>query len=303
MNKSRWIGCVVSLCGGLGLAAAQAAPFTRQGDVIYGHKDGMALTMDVFTPEKANHAAVIWIVSGGLYSSHELIQPIFILPFLARGYTVFAVVHSSQPRYTATEVIPDIGRAVRFIRSRAAEFKIDPMRIGITGASSGGHLAVYQGVTGDQGNPEAKDPVEQVSSRVQAVACFFPPTDFLNYGAPGKVNLGTGCLAPFKAVFDFQELDASKRNLVSVRDPARRLEIGRQVSPVYHVTKDDPPTLIIHGDADTLVPLQQSERLIGCLKEAGVPAELIVKPGAGHGWPTIWLDIDKFADWFDKYLK
>ncbi len=57
------IGYLVLFCWGLGLAAAQAEPFTRQRDVIYGHKDGMALTMDVFTPEKANHAAVVWIVS------------------------------------------------------------------------------------------------------------------------------------------------------------------------------------------------------------------------------------------------
>lgn len=291
------------LCWGLGLPGAQGEPFTRQQDVVYGHKDGMALTMDVFTPEKANGAAIIWVVSGGLKSSHEFIQPVFILPFLAHGYRVFAVVHSSQPRYTATEVIPDIGRAVRYIRYRAKDFGIAPERLGITGASSGGHLSLFQGVAGDVGNPEAKDPVERVSSRVQAVACFFPPTDFLNYGEPGKVDLGTGLLAHFKAAFAFQELDARKRELVPITDPARRREIGRQISPVYHVTEDDPPTLIIHGDADTLVPLQQSERIMARFKEVGVPAELIVKQGAGHGWPTILLDVDKFADWFDKHLK
>ena len=82
----------------------------------------------------------------------------------------------------------------------------------------------------------------------------------------------------------------------------RTLEIARQISPVNHVTQDDPPTLIIHGDADTLVPIQQAELIIAKLKAAGVPAELAVKKGAGHGWLTLPLDMSTIADWFDKYL-
>ena len=79
-------------------------------------------------------------------------------------------------------------------------------------------------------------------------------------------------------------------------------ELNRLISPITHVSADDPPTLIIHGDKDTLVPIQQAESILARFKEVGVPAELIVRPGAGHGWPTILNDTVLLADWFDKYL-
>ena len=95
---------------------------------------------------------------------------------MRRGYTVFAVVHGSQPKYTIPEILLDMHRAVRFIRSHAEEYDVDPERIGITGGSAGGHLLLMQATAGDLGNSNAKDPVDRASSRVQAVACFFPPT-------------------------------------------------------------------------------------------------------------------------------
>jgi len=79
-----------------------------------------------------------------------------------------------------------------------------PALVGITGASAGGHLSLMQGTAGTAGNPDAKDPIDRVSSRVQAVACFFPPTDFLNYGKTGEIALGTGVLSGFRAPFDFK---------------------------------------------------------------------------------------------------
>src|SRR5262245_11222088 len=233
------------------VAPAQAAPtFTRQADVIYGRKYGTALTMDVFTPKKnANGAAAILVVSGGWSSAHQLPpNSAFAGELLKRGYTVFAVYHSSQPQYTIPEILQDVNRAVRFIRHHARDYKVDPGRLGIYGASSGGYLALMQGLAGDAGDPSAKDPVDMVSSRVQAVACFFPPTDFLNYGKPGEVALGRGPLAGLKAAFDFRELDTRTNTFVPVRDEGQILEIGRQISPAYHVSAGAPPALIFHGD-------------------------------------------------------
>src|SRR5262249_827174 len=152
---------------------------------------------------------------------------------------------------------------------------------------AGGHLSLMLGTTGKDGDPKATDPVDQVSSKVQAVACFFPPTDFLNYGEPGKEALGRGTLAAFRAPFDFKELDKKTNAFVTIEDENKRREIGKTISPIYHVTPDDAPTLIIHGDADRLVPLQQAETIVAKLKEANVPAELVVKKGAGHGWPNL----------------
>ena len=98
----------------------------------------------------------------------------FARPLLDRGYTIFAVVHGSQPRYTVPEIIPDINRAVRFIRYHAKDYGIDPQRIGICGASAGGHLSLMIGTAGSKGKQDTSDPVDRESSRVQAVACFFP---------------------------------------------------------------------------------------------------------------------------------
>ena len=271
--------------------------------MIYGRKVGTALTMDVFTPkENANGAAIVWVISGGWFSNHDNINAKFIEEFLRRGYTVFAVVHGSNPRFTIPDCVADMNRALRYIRHHAKDYKIDPDKIGITGGSAGGHLSLMQGLAGDKGKADAKDLVERESSRVQAVACFFPPTDFLNYGKKGEDALGRGVLVSLKAAFDFQEFDPKTRVFVKIKDEERVKEIGRKISPINHVSADDPPTLIIHGDADKIVPIQQAESLVAKLKEAGVTAQLITRPGAGHGWPDLVKDNVILADWFDKHL-
>ncbi len=292
-------GFLTSACRG-----ADGPAFGQKVDVVYGRKYGMALTMDVFTPRTgANGAAIVWVVSGGWFSAHEHINPGFVADLLKRGYTVFAVVHGSQPRFTIPEVVKDMNRAVRFIRFHAEDYKIDPNRIGITGASAGGHLSLMQGLAGDTGDKSAKDPIDQTSSRVQAVGCFFPPTDFLNYGKPGEIAIGCGVLKGFKPPFDFHEQDPTTNTFVRITSLDKILEIGRQISPVNHASSDDPPTLIIHGDADQLVPIQQAEVVLEKLKASGVETKLIVKKNAAHGWPDLIKDTRIIADWFDDHLK
>lgn len=299
-------GLSLALLLTLGATCCAADPgFTRKEDVIYGRKYGTALTMDVFAPtEKPNGAAIVMIISGGFYSSHEAISPLFLKPFLDRGYTVFAVVHGSQPRYTIPEIVEDLNRAIRFIRHHAADYGVDPERIGVTGASAGGHLSLMLGTAGSVGDPKAKNPVDRESSRVAAVACFFPPTDFFNFGAKGKELIHPkDHAAAFRASFDYRVLDPQTMLWVPVTDEAKLVEITRSISPALHVSADDAPTLIYHGDADPIVPLQQSELIVEKFKEAGVPTKLVVKPGAGHGWLTMIADLTAFADWFDVYLK
>jgi acetyl esterase/lipase len=267
-------------------------PVTRTEDVIYGRKFGTALTLDVFTPEKQNGAAVIFMVSGGWFSDHNAINLNFYRAFLNRGYTVFAVVHGSQPRYIATEVVQDIHRAIRFIRHNASKYGVDPNKFGISGASAGGHLSLTMATQGAPGKADAKDPIDRESSAVQAAACFFPPTDFLNYGKPGEDAVGVGILKGFKAAFGPRS-----------DTPESRQELGKELSPIYFLTKETPPCLIIHGDADKLVPIQQAQIFVDKAKELGVKAELISRPGKDHGWPKIEDDVALLADWFDKYLK
>jgi dipeptidyl aminopeptidase/acylaminoacyl peptidase len=272
-------------------------------DVIYGRKSDLALTLDVFTPPKQNGAAIVHLANGGWHKAHG--EPANFAELLKRGYTVFRVVIAGEPKFTILEQAEDVARAVRFIRFHAQTYHIDPNRIGIEGASSGGHMSLLHAMAGADGDPQAADPVNRVSSRVQAVAVFFPLTDLLNYGATGAVQGGDlGRLAFHRASFDFTEFDAKTRAYVKVTDENRRRALLKQASPISHVTATSPPTLLIHGDKDDVVPLQQSEILAAKLKESGVTVKLLVHKDGGHPWPNFWQqDGPKLADWFDEYLK
>ncbi len=213
-------------------------------------------------------------------------------PLLERGYTIFAVVHGSQPKFDITEITQDMQRSVRFIRHNAAQYGIDPNHLGVFGGSAGGHLSLTLGVHGEAGNEKSKDPIDHETSAIQCVACWFPPTDFLNYGAPGENAVGIGTLKNFRAAFG-PRADTEEG----------RAALGKQISPIYFVTPQLPPTLIIHGDADKLVPIQQSETFVKKATEAGATAKLVVREGKQHGWPEMLPDVQLFADWFDQYLR
>lgn len=275
-----------------GAWAQTNADFTRTEDVIYGRKFGTALTLDVFQPRQTNGVGIILMVSGGWFSAHEAINAGFVQPLLRRGYTAFAVVHGSQPKFTITEIVPDIQRAVRFIRHNAGRYGVDPNRLGITGASAGGHLSLTMATQGGPGDANAKDPVDRESSAVQCVACFFPPTDFLNYSNPGEDAVGVGVLKSFKPAFGPRSDTAEERQ-----------KLGREISPIYFVHSNMPPILIIHGDADTLVPICQAQTFVKRCEEVGSTAKLVVREGKTHGWPELGKDMELFADWFDEHLR
>ena len=267
---------------------------SRIDDVIYGRKFGTALTMDVLRPAKPNGHGVVAIISGAWFSSREMMKPAEYQPFLDRGYTVFAVYHGAQPKFQIPEMIQDVHRAVRFIRHEAARFRIDPDHLGATGASAGGTLALALGTQGGPGPSDAKDPVDRESSAVQAVAVFYPATDYLNFGKPGEDAVGVGIRADIKPAFGS-----------GADTPEVRQALGRIVSPIYHVSANMAPTLILHGDADKRVPLQQAESFVERATQAGGLAKLVVRPGKGHGWP--WpdrpADVALLADWFDEHLR
>lgn len=271
--------------------AASSADFKRTEDVIYSRKFGTALTMDVFQPDKPNGKGIVFMVSGGWFSSHESIWPALYKPFLDHGYTVFAVVHGSQPKFNIPEIEQDIHRAVRFIRHNAAKYGVDPDHLGISGASAGGHLSLMMAVKGEKENPTAKDPVDRESSEIECVACFFPPTDFLNYSKPGEEALGIGTLKQFKPAFGPR-----------ADNDQDRLKLEREVSPIYFVHSNMPPILIIHGDADKLVPIYQAKTFLKRCDEVGAVTKLEVREGKQHGWTNIVDDVEVCARWFDEHL-
>ena len=276
------VACVSSACAPVvGAAQAPARQPSVTTDVVYGRTDGPALTFDVHRPARPNGAGVIAIVSGGWQSSVEMSRLIadgYLSPLLIeQGFTVFAVRHGSGPRYPMSAIVADTRRAVRFIRQHAGEYGVDPNRIGVYGGSSGGQLALLLGTTADSGDPAASDAVLRESSRVAAVVAYFPPTDLSRW----TNRRG------FPATSSLSEAEAA------------------QYSPIRLVSPAAAPSLIVHGDADTVVPVVEGETMHGALTKAGVTASFIRIAGAGHGFGGADLERVNAAmvQWFQQHLR
>ncbi len=268
-------------------------------DVVYGHKDGLALTLDVLIPEtKPKNIGVILIVSGSWKSkksdipSEEAVlrSQHWAQGLLNGGFTLFLVRHGSTPRYPVPEMVGDIKRSVRFVRLHAKEYGIDPSRLGIVGGSSGGHLALMAAFTADDGKPDAKDSVEKISSRVQAVMAWFPPVDFINWGGEDGYKM-VEKIRPTLFPEMFGKITDLETQLKSV-------------SPIYYLNAEAPPLFLVHGDADKTVPLQQSQILKTKYEELKRPVQLVIQPGGPHTyWPGIEKNYPAIWEWFDRYLK
>jgi acetyl esterase/lipase len=278
----------------------------RISDVIYDHRDGVALVLDVLVPENQNGIAVFRMVSGGwmsfnaaYYTSDDF------KAFTDKGITVFLVSHGSKPRYKVPEITDQIQRAIQYVRYNARTFGVDPERFGIMGVSSGGHLSLSAAVFGKDAVTETDyrqahglketdtvDPVNLVSSKVQAVACFCPPANLVSYNHPDSTFADFHNVAIFVDAFN-----------VTKNTPGDKVkEIFRQSSPYFFITPATPPILIFHGTKDLLVPYSQAVTFIEKLKANHVPCQLITKQDAGHGWPYNKADDEAMIKWFEKYL-
>jgi len=301
--------CLIGSPRDLALAQGGTAQYSRRSDVIYGRKAGLALTMEVFAPARSNGLGVVWVVSSnGISSREQTLQPSFerrVSPLLERGYSVFAVIHGSSPAFQVPDFVQDVRRAVRFVRHHAATLGVDGRRLGIVGSSSGGLIALLVALDGKDGDSASADLVERESSRVQAVGCFFPPTDLLNFGE-GSQNIldlmrqRSGTVDPS---FQFYEVNARTGARALITEREGQLRMLGEISPVTHVSADDPPTILIHGDQDSVVALRQSFRLMDRLSEAGVTARLVVREGKGHAWSGWESDSALIAEWFDTNLR
>jgi len=281
------------------------ASYTQE-EIIYGRKDGMALTMLRLKPEKikSNGRAIIHIRSGGWGSNFYMPGPLEALPFIRAGYNVFIVFHGSEPVYTVVDAVEDLQQAVRFIRYYAGSYSLTHDKIGVIGTSAGGHLALMCGLSDSSATAYSPDPVDRMSSKVQAVVSYFPVSDFLNWDGKGQV---ADSAFLFKELLphalQFRHWDAKRRRFDYVTDAKESRAILKQISPTYHVSKNDAPVLLFHGDADELVPIQQSESLARKLRDAQVPLSFNVKKGAGHGWPRSEEESALLMSWFEKYLR
>lgn len=248
-------------------AEAPAVPAQAHFDLVYKTVNGMDLALDLYLPAVSNRRApvVVWIHGGGWKSGSKDRCPVTFLT--DRGFAVASINYRLSTVAPFPAQIEDCKAAIRWLRANAHTFGLDRERFAVAGASAGGHLAALVGASGDV---KAFDKGENLneSSRVQAVVSIFGPTDFTR--------------RPEKPFAQMQEAEKLVAQLLG-GPPEAKKELAALASPITHITKDDPPFLFIHGDKDTLVPLDQSIAMEKALRQAGISSELYVMQGVGHG--------------------
>ena len=190
--------------------------------------------------------------------------------------------------------VEDAQRAVRYVRHHAAQYNIRADRIGAVGGSSGGHLVLMLGLMDGKGDPQDADPVNRESAKVQCVVARAAPADLAEMSRSG----GGG------AVTSFIGMPAPSRETGG----ATEVRIYREASPISYVTADDPPVLLMHGEADETVPIAQSEKMEAALRSAGVTVKFLRIPGGTHG-PTFGNPANapdymgEMVRWLDQHLR
>ena len=257
---------------------------------------GLALVMDVHYPDEPNGYGIVHVSGSGwtrplAYNAPQLSETqinIWGVPLVEAGYTVFSLNHRATPRFKWPDPLHDVQRAVRFIRTHAVEYGIDPERIGAVGGSSGGHLVSALGTFDGAGNADDPDRVNRASAKVRAVVARAAVVDLVKQEGESTALL-IGNTLPRSA-------DSEEH------------QFRREASPINNVSKDDAPILFISGDKDTAVPIEQSERMTAKLLAVGVKSRLLVIPGAGHGPSFTGAEnppdyIGEMIRWFDIHLK
>jgi len=267
-------------------------------NIVYARVGDRKLLLDLYLPPKgsAQLPVIVWVHGGGWRGGSKGSGG-RARPMLNRGYAVVDVGYRLSGEAIFPAQIEDCKAAVRWVRANAAQYGLDPDRIGAWGSSAGGHLVALLGTAGDVKEFDTETNAGYPSC-VQAVCDWFGPTDFTQMDAHRPEGA--------RRVHD--DPNSPESQLVGgpiQEEPYRSL--ARKANPITYVTKDDPPFLIMHGDKDMAVPLHQSELLYDALKKAGVDATLHVVKGAGHGLRGGEESAEKLfeivADFFDKHLK
>jgi len=235
-------------------------------------------TLTPYLPkEKATGAAVI-VCPGGGYNHLAEHEGRPVAEWLSSiGITAFVLKSRHGPRYHHPAPMQDAARAIRFVRARAAEWQIDPKRIGVLGFSAGGHLASTIGTHFDSGQPNSSDPVEKVSSRPDVMILIYPVITMGGFTHPG-----------------------SRKQLLGGEPSA---ELVRLLSNEEQVTKQTPPTFLVHTANDEGVPVENSLRFADALRKMGVPFELHIYERGRHGFglggtdPVLSSWPGRCADW------
>ena len=302
---SRLAAAAVVVGAGL-FAAAPAAPahertepvppgVVARRDLAYVADGHQKQKLDLYLPENAATGeplpVVVWVHGGGWRGGSKNRCPPLKAGFVGRGYAVASVGYRLSGAAPFPAQIEDCRAAIRWLRAHAEEYHLDRNRVGVWGASAGGHLVALLGTAGDEVAFDVGDHFEE-SAKVQAVCDYYGPSDFAAFAAtPGYEHVA---VRPDSPVYQLFGGPASGKS-----------ELAKEASPIEYVSADDPPFLIVHGTDDRVVPLSQSERLHDALTKAGVPSTLVTLPDTGHGGgafnkPAVRKTV---AEFFDRHLR
>lgn len=269
-------------------------------NVVYGMYSGAALLLDVYRAPRPNGLGVVFVAGSGFqadpsYGARPIKETQIDLwgpPLLAAGYTVFSVNHRGAPRFHYPAAIEDVQRAIRFVRAHAADYGIDAAHIGGLGGSSGGNLIGLAALRAAPGLPDDPDVVNRVPATLQAVVLRAAVLDLRNMPTAEGAN------------FVVSYMETPPGNSAAVK------ALYDAASPLAQAGPNSPPVLLIHGDADALVPYAQSVAMEVALRKAGAATRLVTVPGGVHGadfgggshpeWPNYYAET---VAWFDKYLR
>lgn len=250
------------------VASADALEPTKK-DLPYDTDRPEIQALDVYLAESDSPVpAMIYIHGGGWRAGSKKPIPGILAKGVSEGW--FSVV-SVEYRFTDVATHPaqvnDCVRAIQFVRQYAKEWNIDAKRIGVTGGSAGAHLSLWVALADDAADPDAEDPVKRQSSRVSCAVGFAGPTDWSLLAEIDHRHPAYRQLLGYEPGTPAEEMSAEQM---------------KSVSPVSHVSEDDPPILLVHGDADDIVPIAHARRLDEKLDEAGVESDLFVVEGGKH---------------------
>jgi len=265
----------------LGLTSCRSQQARSSFDVSYGVADGQKLLLDVFQPlaPRTQAQPAVLLVHGGGWTKGDKAELRGMGEAMARfGYVAFAVNYrlTTETGNHWPAQIDDMQRAVRWVRAHAAEYGVDPLRIGAFGGSAGGHLVTFLGTTDTRNNSDPA--LATYSSRVSAVVDMSGPTELVE-PYEGKAKYGAAVTELERKLFGKPLAQAAAQ--------------ARDASPLFLVDAHSAPFLIFHGQNDELVPLEQSEKLHAALQKAGVESKLVIHD-EGHGF-------SKKANW-DRFF-
>jgi acetyl esterase/lipase len=293
-------------------------------DIVYGMHSGTALLLDIHYPSVPNGLAIVFVPGSGWTANPAVSMPgrkivapefgdvglkdlgdqvpIWVPPLTTAGYTLFVINHRATPGFHYPAPLQDVQRAIRFVRYHASTYRIDAARIGAMGGSSGGHLIALTATLDGGGREDDPDPINQLSAKVQAAVLRAAPTDLTTF----RSNVA------LPALFGLASFPAKV---------AKTSPLGKRLadaSPLMHVSPDDPPMLLICGDADDIY--QQNVTFVAALQTHRVPSRLLTIPGGIHGPAFVpmpapgravvavrlpqWPDyLAQTVQWFDEHLR